>query len=344
MDALLLLREVANRCAVDSRVAGAVEDAIRIMDFGSIDLEHSLADSCVAAPGRVKDACRHILDAPGKRIRPVVCLLSYRALRGRDGPPSDLAVACELLHNATLLHDDVIDEGDVRRGRPAARVVYGNAISVLGGDYLLMKTVEIVSARGPRLMTELVATLRELVDGEVTQLGQRGSAETETAEYFRIVEGKTASLFRFAAVSGALAADADAAACERMGLFGWHLGVAFQVIDDVLDMTAIPEVLGKTLLSDIGEGKMTLPVILASRESPLVKPLLDRLAAGGEAAEIAPRIADLVAGTGAIEAARAVASEHTGKALAAVDGVDGASPEIVGVLKELAGALLGRES
>ncbi|MDD5306978.1 MAG: polyprenyl synthetase family protein [Deltaproteobacteria bacterium] len=314
------------------------------MDDGPVDLERHLVDSCLAAPGRVKDACRHILDAPGKRIRPVVCMLAYKAMRGQGRAPADLAVACELLHNATLLHDDVIDEGDVRRGRPAARVVYGNAISVLGGDYLLMKTVEIVSARGPRMMAELVATLRELVDGEVTQLGQRGSAETSTAEYFRIIEGKTASLFRFAAASGALAAGADAGACERIGLYGWHIGVAFQVIDDVLDMTATPEVLGKTLLSDIGEGKMTLPVILAARESPLVKPLLDRLAAGDDAAEIAPRIAALVAGTGAIEAARAVASEHTGKALVAIDGVPGAVLEIARVLKELAGALLGRES
>jgi octaprenyl-diphosphate synthase len=344
MDAIGILQQVSRRHGVDGRIADAMADAARLLGDGVDQMEARLLESTSAAPVDVQKVCRHILEAGGKRIRPAICLLSHRAVGGGDPLPVDLAVSCELLHNATLLHDDVIDEGDVRRGRPAARIVYGNAISILGGDYLLMRTVETVAARGPQFMKEYVETLRLLVEGEVIQLGLRGSIETTAEQYFGIIEGKTASLFRWASFCGALAAEADAQTCEGMARFGWHVGIAFQLIDDVLDLTADATRLGKSLLADIAQGKMTLPVILASAREEGLRPLLETLVAGEEPAAIAEQIAAIVTGSGAPAEVRGLATEHTDKALAAIGEVRGENREVVDLLADLARALLERDA
>jgi octaprenyl-diphosphate synthase len=344
MDALAILKEVSERDRVNGRIVEALDDAGRLIG-GDIDrLEKRLIEVCDDAPGKLSDTCRHIIEAGGKRIRPMLCLLVYRAAGGADPCPVDLAVVSELLHNATLLHDDVIDEGEVRRGKPAARVVYGNAISVLGGDYLLVKTVEMVSKRGPDFVDFYVQTMHNLVGGELAQLRLRGSVDTTEEDYFRVIEGKTASLFRWAAYTGALAAEKDKSVSEQLGLFGWHVGVAFQIMDDVLDFTADPSQLGKTLLADIGEGKMTLPVILAGQVSPDVKALLDRLRRGEDPAEIASLMADLVSSTGAVVAVKKCAREHTDLALQALGTMDGLENESVRVLEGISRGLLDRES
>ena len=344
MDALEKLRELSEKHCLDGAIAEAMTDTAALLGDGLEALERALTDGFPDAPDGVRAACRYVIDAGGKRVRPAICLLAFRAVRGDKGSlPIDLATACEFLHNATLLHDDVIDEGDVRRGRPAVRVVFGNAISILGGDYLLMRCVEAVAAAGPGLMPEFVATLRRLVEGEVTQLELRGSLTTTLEQYFQIVEGKTASLFRWAAFSGARSAGASEELCRALGDFGWHVGVAFQLVDDILDFSTDPDVLGKSLHTDIREGKMTLPVIVAAAGNPALRSALSELISGAEPGALAPRIAEIVRSVGALEAARSQAAEHTALAIAALRGAKGGDGVVIESLCALAEALLCRE-
>lgn len=343
MDALAILQQISDRYGITGQIAEIMGRASEILGESALETEARLVGSVDGAPGDVDEVCRHILRAGGKRIRPMMCLLAHRAAGGRGDPPLDLAVSCELLHNASLLHDDVIDEGDLRRGRPAARVVYGNALSILGGDYLLMKCVEIVSVASPELMPRFVSTLKALVEGEVVQLSMRGSAATTEEQYFKIIGGKTASLFSWAAESGAFAAGAGEATRSAFGRFGWHVGEAFQLVDDVLDFTADPEALGKELLADVSEGKITLPVILAAERRPELTELLEELVEGDGAPEISVRIADVVSETGMSRVVMDRAARHTDEAIETISSLEEGDPEMIAHLADLSRALLARE-
>ncbi len=344
MDALALLKEVSARDGINGRIVEVLEAAARLVGNDVDTLDEELIRACTDAPSGAFEPCRHIIEAGGKRIRPMLCMLVYRASGGVDPLPMDLAISCELLHSATLLHDDVIDEGEVRRGRPATRVVHGNAISILGGDYLLVKTVDIVSRRKPAFMEFFLKTLQRIIAGELVQLKQRGSVGTTEEDYFYIIEGKTASLFQWTAYSGALAAGKEEGLCNQVGLFGWHMGVAFQIVDDILDFTADATQLGKNLLADISEGKMTLPVILAGHVSDKMQSVLQNLASAEDPAAIASEVADIVKSTGAIELAREKATEHTDLAIEALESAQGLDRNVVSLLKDLAGALLARKT
>jgi len=343
MDTLAILREVTRKHGIKGRIAEIMRETFAILGDGAADLEGTLRASGEGAPGDVESVCAHILGAGGKRIRPAMCLLAYRACRGLDPLPIALAVSCELLHNASLLHDDVIDEGEVRRGRPSVRVVHGNALSVLGGDYLLMKCVETVSLARPGLMPDFVDTLRLLVEGEVVQLGLRGSIRTDERSYYRIIEGKTASLFAWASLSGAHAAAAEAGTMAAFRRFGWHVGVAFQLIDDVLDFSADADALGKGLLADIGEGKITLPVIFAAQRAGELDGLLRRLVEAEDPSDTAATIARCVTQTDALERVRGQAARHTALAADAIRDADGCDRRVADHLVSLAEALLLRE-
>ncbi len=341
MENLTLLQEAARRDGVEGRISSSLEEAAALLGDPAA-LEEALLEMIGGTAGTIERACRHILEAGGKRIRPMLVMLTHRAATGRDAPPIDLAVACELLHNATLLHDDVIDEGEVRRGRSATRVVYGNAISVLAGDYLLVRTIELVARRGPRFLDTYMETLKLLIDGELAQLQRRGKTDMSEADYYRVVKGKTASLFAFAAWSGAAAAGADERVCAALREFGTNVGVAFQLMDDVLDFTADPEVFGKNLYADIGEGKLTLPVILAASRCDELETLLGQLGHSQVASAKWDRVIELIGRSGAIEETRVRARRHTDVAIASLRVLEGLAAGPMRVLEELAGALLSR--
>lgn len=344
MDPITLLEDVANRDGVGGRIVDVLKDAAKLVGDDIHFLEQTLVDICEAAPGKLNDVCAHIIQSGGKHVRPVLCLLAFRACGGRGTLPMELAANCELLHNATLLHDDVIDEGKTRRGQPTTRIVFSNALSVLGGDYLLIKTIETVSKLDPRFMPPYVSTLNQLVSGELTQLMRRGSLNTTEEEYFQIIEGKTASLFRWAVYSGSLAAGESDDVCRTMGRFGWHVGVAFQLMDDILDFTAEETLLGKHLFSDIQEGKMTLPVILAAKTSPHLRNLLSRLVSGDDNdASISAAIAKTVNQSGIVDVVKQYAVDHTSKGLSALHSLSNGKSEIFDVIEKLARALLERD-
>jgi octaprenyl-diphosphate synthase len=250
-------------------------------------------------------SARHLLDQDGKRIRPICVALAARAGAGFGPAARAYAVAVELVHNATLLHDDVVDLGDLRRGVAAARVIYGNAASIFGGDYLLVDALCRVQAAGqPEVLGRLLEVVKEMVVAESLQLERRGKVRASPADYFRIVEGKTASLFRWAMFAGARAGGVDPARIDALEAYGQKLGVAFQLVDDVLDVAGDPSATGKSMLADLREGKMTYPLILALEREPELGPVLEALCAADDAAldpAVAHRIARAVASGRVVE-------------------------------------------
>jgi octaprenyl-diphosphate synthase len=285
-------------------------------------LERELTRATEDAEETLRAAARHLVSSGGKRIRPVVALLSCGACGGDLASAVPFACAAELTHSATLLHDDVIDDGPTRRGQPASRVLWGNAVSVLSGDWLLTRALEIVSEQParPSALPALLSTMRRLVEGEVLQLSLRGSFETTEEDYFDVIRGKTASLFGWCAAAGGWAAGARGQVPEALAAFGEGVGTAFQLVDDALDYAADPELLGKRLGQDFIEGKATLPLIRAFRADARLREKLTGLAQGDEApAEVAALAIEAVRRTGGVDAARALAREHTGRAMQALE-------------------------
>ena len=245
-------------------------------------LEALLARSAAAGTPPLDEASAQLVLAGGKRVRPLTTLLVTRACGGDAARAIPLAAAVELVHSATLLHDDVMDEGEERRGRPASRVLWGNLVSVLSGDLLLTSALELVLQTGvPGAMADTLATMQRLIAGEVAQLKARGRLDLGIEGYLEIVRGKTASLFANACRSGARVAGAPEQVIEALGRFGEHVGIAFQIVDDVLDLEGIPHEVGKRLGHDLAEGKTTLPLALAlQHDATALRPLLITARAG----------------------------------------------------------------
>jgi octaprenyl-diphosphate synthase len=245
-------------------------------------LEQLLARAAARGPTPLDGAAEQLVLAGGKRVRPLATLLVTRACGGDASRAIPLAAAVELIHSATLLHDDVIDEGEERRGRPASRVLWGNLVSVLSGDLLLTSALELVHEAGvPGAMADTLATMQRLIAGEVAQLKARGRLDLGIEGYLEIVRGKTASLFANACRAGARTAGAPDAVIETLGRFGERVGIAFQIVDDVLDLEGIPHEVGKRLGHDLAEGKTTLPLALAlAHDSATLRPLLITARAG----------------------------------------------------------------
>lgn len=280
-------------------------------------------DALQKRSGLVGSAAQHLLDLGGKRLRPTCVMLAARAGAGLTDAARLLAVAVELVHSATLLHDDVVDLGETRRGLPTARVVFGNAASIFAGDWLIVDAIRRVSQTGlPDVLQRLLATIEEMIFAESLQLTNRGRILTSQDEYEQIIEGKTASLFRWAMYAGGCAGGVDAAGAEALSRYGFHLGIAFQIIDDVLDVAGAPSSTGKALYADLREGKMTLPLILALQHRPALQQVLSELASHPEG-QLPPEAlrhqvhAALVA-SGSIEACRAYAQRHIDSALKAL--------------------------
>ena len=210
----------------------------------------------------VNTVAAHILNSGGKRIRPLLLMLSARlcGYGGRDH--HQLGSLVEFIHTATLLHDDVVDDADIRRGKRAARKVWGNQISILVGDYLYAQAFcRVVEFRNQGINEVLGEAVKKMAEGEVLQLYYNGNPSMPESEHLKIVEHKTAGLMAASCRMGAILADASDAQQDALFRFGQHLGMAFQVADDTLDYTANGERLGKTLGQDLREGKATLPLL-----------------------------------------------------------------------------------
>jgi octaprenyl-diphosphate synthase len=284
-------------------------------------LEEQLTRATDDASEKLQGAARHLVSAGGKRIRPMVTLLACGACGGDMRAAVPYAVAAELTHSATLLHDDVLDDGQVRRGQPASRVIWGNAVSVLAGDWLLTRALEIVSKEpaARNALPPLLATMRRLVEGEVLQLALRGSFAATEQQYLDVVIGKTASLFGWATSAGAWAAGVEGQLPAALVRFGEGIGIAFQLVDDALDYAADPGLLGKKLGTDLLEGKATLPLIRACEARPALRDRLRALVDGtAQGDDVAGEVIEVVKAVGGVDAARAMAREHTKVSMAAL--------------------------
>jgi octaprenyl-diphosphate synthase len=265
----------------------------------------------------ITEAVRRMLAAGGKRLRPRLLLLAASAA-GAD-PRDHLALAAymELIHVATLIHDDVVDRADTRRGVNATAVDFGNRISVLAGDYLFAWIFRNVTAGyRPPVPHILSATLAEICDGEVLQLQALGNLDLTPDEYVEIVRLKTASLFAASAACGAIDADGDEETVGALRAFGLNYGIAFQMRDDLLDLTGDEASLGKPVGNDLRERKMTIPVVLAAETGdPTVRAALGRCYDDPDpsAALLAETVAAIVA-AGAVEGTREAISRYVERA------------------------------
>lgn len=206
----------------------------------------------------------YIISNGGKRLRPMLLLLAAKALGGANDHHLVLAAVIEFIHTATLLHDDVVDESELRRGQESANAVWGNAASVLVGDYLYSSAFEMmVRTQNMRVMEILSKTTTAIAEGEVLQLLNCNNPDTTEAKYLEVIARKTAILFSAATRLGAVISNVDKTTEDALAAYGQHLGVAFQLIDDALDYKATTEDLGKNLGDDLAEGKPTLPLIYA---------------------------------------------------------------------------------
>jgi octaprenyl-diphosphate synthase len=248
--------------ATEDRLLALVEAEMKLV-------EERLVERMESPVGPIPQVGAHLLGAGGKRLRPLLAVLASRA----TGAPLETAIAvgsaAELIHTATLYHDDVVDDGRVRRGRPAARMVYGNGIVVLVGDFCLARALETVARTGDLgVVQSLAATVTEMAEGEVAQLEGAGNPDATVAGYFEVIDRKTASLIAWCARVGGAVGPALDGPLDR---YGRAVGRAFQIVDDVLDCAASEAVAGKSVGHDLQEGKMTLPVLLACEVEPAVR-------------------------------------------------------------------------
>jgi octaprenyl-diphosphate synthase len=291
-------------------------------------LEGGLVELLDGNRQKVGLAAAHLLASGGKRVRPVVCLLAARCFA--DEPPEavrDLAVVAEAIHNATLLHDDVIDLGESRRDRPTARRVYGNAASVLGGDLLLISALRTVDRAGtPTLMTAMLSVLRRMISAESMQLENRGRADIAEDEYFHVVDGKTASLFEWAVEAGARVSGASDAEVEALVRYGRDVGYAFQLLDDLLDLTKDPDDVGKGVLQDIGMGTVTYPVLLALEGKTELARRLEAAATGAKDDQLVVDLLAAVDEASSVSRTRALINDHTASALRALTKLPAGAP------------------
>lgn len=312
-------------------------------------LERMLLAAARTGPYALGAAAADLVSAGGKRVRPLLVLLSSRAAQpgGRARGRVALALVAELVHSATLLHDDVIDDGLTRRGLPAPRVAYGNGVSVLAGDWLLAASLDLaLRSKAPGAVPALVRTLQQLVAGEAKQLALRGLVSFTPEDALEVARLKTASLFAFCGEAGALAARAPEKVALALREFGARSGTAFQIADDLLDFEADSAALGKAVLADVTEGKPSLPLAIALQRLPALREEMAALL-GGELTEAEVRartqtFAARLSRTGALEAARQLAARERDLALQALEALPESPTREL--LAQVAAMLLARKS
>lgn len=315
-----VLTRLSSICATNGLdgLAGRLGDLTGWVGGDVARIEASLGELALA-DDVVGQSAGHLLRRPGKRLRPMCVALAARAGSGFDASARELAVAVELVHAATLLHDDVVDLGDVRRGAPTARTVYGNAASIFAGDWLLVEALRRVrGAAVPDTLERLLEVIDEMIRAEAVQLERRGRVDTTRESWLQVVEGKTAALFRWAMFAGGRAGGLDTESCRALETYGMHLGVAFQAVDDVLDLTGDAAVTGKALFVDLREGKMTWPLIVAAERDPSLSADLARIVAlpeGDDDAELKARVLGSLARTDAVRDCMALARERATRAV-----------------------------
>jgi octaprenyl-diphosphate synthase len=268
----------------------------------------------------IRQVAEYIVGGGGKKLRPALLLLTARAFDYGGVHHHTLAAVVEMIHTATLLHDDVVDESELRRGHATANASFGNAASVLVGDFLYSRAFQLlVTVNDMRVLQILSDATNVIAEGEVMQLMNSGDPEVDEQRYLDVIRRKTAKLFEAATRLGAVLGNASLAAEDSLAHFGMHLGTAFQLIDDVLDYTGDQAAIGKNLGDDLAEGKPTLPLIRALQVgAPAQVDIIRHAIRGGRLADFTPVLAALRQ-TGALDYARACAEEESRQAASCLE-------------------------
>ncbi|RZL63167.1 MAG: octaprenyl diphosphate synthase [Variovorax sp.] len=291
----------------------------------------------------VGEVSRYIISAGGKRLRPALLLLMSGALGYAGDQRFNLAAVVEFIHTATLLHDDVVDESTLRRGRPTANESFGNPASVLVGDFLYSRAFQMMlDARDTRVMQILAEATNVIAEGEVLQLMNVHDASLDETAYLRVIRSKTAKLFEASTQLAAVLAGSDSETETACATYGQALGTAFQVIDDVLDYAGDALETGKNLGDDLREGKATLPLILAMQKANSADSAIIRSAIEAGDTHQLPQIVEIVRRTGALDATHAAAAAEAQRAMTAIR--DFPANPYTSALLQLAAQLLERRA
>ena len=324
-----------------SRIGQALtaREILHLVEKDMRRVEEVMRLESVASVEAISAINRHIQASGGKRLRPTLVLLSTQLFTPLTDTAIAMAAVVEMIHTATLVHDDVIDAAETRRGRPSTNALWGNQTSVLAGDWLYMQAFQVaLRERNFHILDLLISLTQMMVEGELIQLDRIGRLDITEADCMELVDRKTACLFSACAKLGAVAGGADTPTEEKLGEFAWNLGMAFQLIDDLLDFTSQEEKLGKPVGCDLKEGKVTLPLVYAlqnatAQERALVETALtdrnyDRVPF--------PAILEIVERRDGIERTRERARQFTDRAHQMVDDFPGSQWQRgLGALAEL---------
>ncbi|ROR03854.1 octaprenyl-diphosphate synthase [Delftia acidovorans] len=284
------------------------------------EVDHVIAQRLTTTVPLIAQISQYIIAAGGKRLRPALLLMVCNALgyEGRDRHV--LAAVVELIHTATLLHDDVVDESTLRRGRPTANETFGNPASVLVGDFLHSRSFQMMVEVGSMRVLKILSDATNVIaEGEVQQLINTHDASLDEAGYLHVIRSKTAQLFEASAQLGAVLADASREIEQACAIYGQALGTAFQIIDDVLDYTGDTQEMGKNLGDDLREGKCTLPLIAAMQRGTQEQAAIVRNAIEQGSTEQLSAVVDIVRSTGALDVAREAAHAEARRAIDAIN-------------------------
>ena len=338
---ILLFKAILSTSAPFFTASPASALALVARDLAQVD--EVIAKRLSSGVPLVGQVAQYIISAGGKRLRPVILLLTSGALGYQEAHKYSMAAVVEFIHTATLLHDDVVDESTLRRGRPTANENFGNPASVLVGDFLYSRAFQMmVDAGSMRIMQVLADATNVIAEGEVLQLMNMHDASLDEAAYLHVIRSKTAKLFEASARLAAILAKTSPELEEACANYGQALGTAFQVIDDVLDYEGNAAEMGKNLGDDLREGKATLPLILAmQRGTPAQRELIQKAIETGSVDQLSSVIA-IVRETGALEASRKAAMSEAQRAVDAAQHLpDG---EYKDALVALASQLLERRT
>ena len=268
----------------------------------------------------ISQMSQYIINSGGKRIRPLLLLICAKATDYDGDYHYSMAVVIELIHTATLLHDDVVDQSATRRGQETANELWGNAPSVLVGDFLYSRAFEImVEPNSMEIMRILSKATNQISEGEVLQLLNIKNANVTQAEYFKVIERKTACLFKAACQIAGILSSADQKVINAMGSFGMHLGNAFQIIDDTLDYESDSKIIGKEIGDDLSEGKVTLPMIYALEKTKKADNKILKDAIKNADASHIDQIVEILLNVDAFQYSRDIAKIESNRALESID-------------------------
>lgn len=268
------------------------------------------------------EMCQYVISSGGKRLRPALCIMSYGVVGGKDMmKPVKVGAAFEIIHSATLVHDDINDQGEIRRGRKTLHKEYTVSKAIIAGDYMFAMGFRLLAAEAPQIVDYIVDASASMGAGEFVQKDFEHASSVTEDDYIEIITGKTAKLFEASSKSGAAVANADGAMLEALGNFSHYIGLAFQIVDDTLDVTGDPHNTGKAVGTDLIEGKPTLPVIYAMQDPDKGPRLIELFEKADVTTDDVAEALELIRSTDSVDRCLSKAREYVDEAVGYMDSV-----------------------